>query len=354
MTKDFLSSFRKRRRPFWSRFGFVHILSLMTRAAVVDATCCLIALAICLIIASRWQKISDRLLPMRCIPVFSNASEGDAVTVPPVVPVWMFWNKLPLPETVQLCWKNWCYWCAKSEHIFAPTLVTDATVAQYIDLALHPCFDTATTYGQALRSDYIRLALLLRYGGVYLDASVIMTEPLDWILGRDKQGYGFFQATFNTENMTLGCNIPVIENSFLSAPPNHPLVVSWFERLLRVPDCSAASLNEIVKHTPKQSNLRTTYHFAYHAMTQILMEKPLSEQGAYNLYDSLQLKYLNFQLQSVDDLTQKHYKNAKYGPLLKLTARERKQLQKVLVKKKVVPGSFVDVFLLRIPAASIH
>lgn len=326
----------------------------MARAPVMVKSCLLVALVLCMVVAGWLWSTRGRLRSIRCIPVFSNTGDGVAVTAPPVVPVWMFWNESPLPETVQLCWNNWCHWCAKSKHVFVPTLITNANVAQYVDMTLHPCFDTATTYGQALRSDYIRLALLSRYGGVYLDASVIMTEPLDWILGQDKRGYGFFQATFNKKNMTLGCHIPVIENSFLSAPPNHPLVVSWFERLLRVQDCSAASLSQMVEHTPKQSNLDDKYHFTYHVMTQLLMETPLHKHGAYNIYDSLELKYLNFQLQSVNDLAQRHHSDVKYGPLLKLTSRNRKQLAELLSKNQVVPGSFVDVFLVRIPAATEH
>lgn len=290
--------------------------------------------------------------PRRCIPVFSNTDASAVQTPPPVVPVWMFWNTTPLPEAVQLCWNNWCYWCARSEHRFVPTLVTDANVAQFVDVTSHPCFDAALCFGPEIRSDFIRLALLSCHGGIYLDATVIMTEPLDWVLGKDKRGFGFFQAMFNPKNMNLGCDIPVIETSFLSAPPNHPFVAAWFERLLQLEGCSATSLRRMVRHTPKQANLTNTYHFTYHALTQLLLETPLTEHGAYNLYDGLQLKYMNYHHQSVAKLALQPRSDAEYGPLLKLIGRERRELTRLLLEDRVVPGSFVDVFLVRMPPAT--
>jgi mannosyltransferase OCH1-like enzyme len=36
----------------------------------------------------------------------------------------------------------------------------------------------------AKRSDWVRLELLNRYGGIWLDASTILTESLAWVLAR--------------------------------------------------------------------------------------------------------------------------------------------------------------------------
>ena len=91
-------------------------------------------------------------------------------------------------------------------------LLTNATL-QYVDEAAHAPA-RGRDAGPAMRSDFIRLTLLETYGGVYMDASVILTTPLDRVADA---GLDRFQAFFNPDNMTEGCDVPVIENSFLAA-----------------------------------------------------------------------------------------------------------------------------------------
>ncbi len=66
------------------------------------------------------------------------------------------------------------------------------------------------------RSDSLRLALLWRFGGVWMDASIILTANLDWI-----RRYDHLQAFW----FTLHKNA---ENWFLYAPrPGSPLIEAW-------------------------------------------------------------------------------------------------------------------------------
>ena len=289
-----------------------------------------------------------RWTAMQCDLVMSHTSSADAGNaVPHAIPVWMFWDQSPLPETVQLFWNNWCYWCKKCEHVFVPTLVTNATVAQYIDTSAHPCLDPRTTRSPALRSDFIRLALLARYGGVYLDATVLLTGPLDWVLGAEKQSYWQFQAMYNPTNMTIGCDAPVIESSFLFAPPNHPLVTCWLARIMSASDCRDSSLRRVVRGVPRQAWLKPTYHYVYHAMTQLLLEKPLAEYGPYRLYDGAAYRYMVGKLRP---LCREHYTAVSYGPLMKFSKRKRSRLIHAVQKNKIAPGSLLDVFLMRLPS----
>ena len=131
-----------------------------------------------------------------------------------------------------------------------------------------------------MRSDFIRLTLLETYGGVYMDASVILTTPLDWVVDA---GLDRFQAFFNPDNMTEGCDVPVIENSFLAAPPGHPFVTSWLSHLKRLKTCTSDEIKRVVGDTSLQAELLLEYHFAYHAVTQILQKKRLARFGPFLL-----------------------------------------------------------------------
>lgn len=295
--------------------------------------------------------ITSYVRPKKCVPILSNTRKDESLIleVPSEIPVWMFWDSEPLPLVVQLCWNNWCFWCEKSKNNFVPTLLTDQNVAQYIDLSSHSCFNQDTTNGPALRSDFIRLALLAKYGGVYMDATVVITEPLDWILGHKDRGHQYFQAMFNPQNMNISCKVPVIENSFMAAPPEHELIKTWLARISSLDDCQSSSIKRMVKSTPKQKNLDTAYHFVYHVLTQILIDNPIQDFGSFNLYDSVSQKYLNFHLQPVEHLIHKPVDAVRYGPLLKLVAWERKKLTKALSENRVVKGSFVSEFLTTMP-----
>jgi len=56
------------------------------------------------------------------------------------------------------------------------------------------------------RSDVIRLALLVRYGGVWADASTVMTHPMDQVLGSDKNVRTFFGVHMPWVDPTLKAN----------------------------------------------------------------------------------------------------------------------------------------------------
>ena len=302
-----------------------------------------------LIVATLLSFVFTSLRSQTCPSVLSHTpNEPIWRPVPKLIPVWMFWDSTPLPQTVQLCWNNWSHWCAKSIHNFVPILVTDENIDKLIDTSIHPCFNSATTYGPALRSDFIRLALLRRYGGVYMDATVILTEPLDWIMDKKLRGHNFFQAMYNPSNMTMSCSVPVIESSFLFAPPEHPLVSKWLERMMELKQCTSEEIERLTSNVPKQANLEDTYHFAYHIMTHILMETSLSEFGMYHLYNSKELKYLNFNFNNVNDLTSVSV-IPKFGPILKLISEERKILENKIDLGQVAPGSFIDSQLIQLP-----
>ena len=66
------------------------------------------------------------------------------------------------------------------------------------------------------KSNFIRLLLLKKYGGCWLDVSIILRKSLDSLW---KNEYvGFFKEEKN-----------IIENWFMMCPKNHPLINIWFK-----------------------------------------------------------------------------------------------------------------------------
>jgi hypothetical protein len=231
-----------------------------------------------------------------------------------------------------------------SKHNFVPVLVTDETVSSFIDVR-HACIHEAHSH-KALKSDFVRLALLHKHGGVYMDASVIATEPLDWII-QNGVGYSFFQAFFNQNNMNISCQAPVIETSFLSAPPRHPLVSAWLDELLKMKRCDEADMVRFLDDTPVlQKNLGALYHVTYHVLTNLLLKRPLKDFESVYIMDGG--NFLNFNSNKNVNVLCRAGGKPKYHRLLKLVSKERKQVDDLITRGKVEPGSFIDKFLVSV------
>lgn len=78
------------------------------------------------------------------------------------------------------------------------------------------------------KSDTIRLALLSKYGGVWVDASTILTKPMSRILGTDPSVRTFFTLptppALVANDLRLKNHHYHVENWFLAAPPDDPLI----------------------------------------------------------------------------------------------------------------------------------
>jgi len=67
---------------------------------------------------------------------------------------------------------------------------------------------------------------MVRYGGIWLDATIVLTRPLDWVIQEQKQSGADFVGYWIDE-MTSDHSCPVVENWFLAAPPGSPFIADW-------------------------------------------------------------------------------------------------------------------------------
>jgi len=78
----------------------------------------------------------------------------------------------------------------------------------------------------AAESDLLRLALLVLYGGEWVDSTMICRRPLDdWLPEHAATGFFAFAPESKEEDL------PVM-SSFLAAEKAHPIVVAWMKRVL--------------------------------------------------------------------------------------------------------------------------
>lgn len=266
-----------------------------------------------------------------------------ATPLPSAIPVWMFWDGTTRPTLVDLCLINWRRWCHRSQYNFVPILVTGQNLHEFVDVTAHECL--GDTDKHALKSDFIRLMLLHRYGGLYMDATIIVTSPLDWLIGKNQDGHMIFQAMYNRRNMSRSCRKPVVETSMLFSPPRHGIVAAWLGGLMRLRHCNAKHIRHLVHTLPIEKNLEYEYHLAYHVMAGIQDKVNLSSLGAFHLYDCHRERYLSYAHNNIDSLC-KANGHVEHGRLLKLIASERKHIEGLIKQENVEEGSFLHRHLM--------
>lgn len=131
-----------------------------------------------------------------------------------------YWHTQEIPKLLQDCIKTW----QRYNPDYDVVVITRTTVESVTNVRTPPNFDQMSRPYQA---DWVRLAVLLRNGGVWVDTSFIMTgsiQPLLDIQKSDKsEGFQFFMDKFTTHPSR-----PYLENWFIAAIPKAKYIAYWF------------------------------------------------------------------------------------------------------------------------------
>ncbi|HEX8671696.1 MAG TPA: capsular polysaccharide synthesis protein, partial [Longimicrobium sp.] len=134
--------------------------------------------------------------------------------------VWIYWEQGwdQAPPLVAACRRSWA-----ERNPDAEVVALDArTVLQWVDPeSLFPHREMSLTH----RSNLIRLNLLARHGGVWVDGTAFCATPLaDWLPAVAQTGF----FTFSRPGPDR-----LLSSWFLAAEPGHPLVLGWLARAER-------------------------------------------------------------------------------------------------------------------------
>jgi mannosyltransferase OCH1-like enzyme len=135
--------------------------------------------------------------------------------------IWIYWEG-DFPEFVEKCIQN----IRKKNPNYEVYLLNPENVNQYsqIDFSL---LRDATPQQKA---DLLRFDLLYQHGGIWLDASIIVYENLDWIFELMQQNRTECFAYYRKKN-TTNLNYPILENWLLASVKNNIFFKYWFDEL---------------------------------------------------------------------------------------------------------------------------
>lgn len=152
--------------------------------------------------------------------------------------IWIFWYDLEIPELVEYCIKN-----IRNLHPeYQVNVLNKETVSDYLNLNVISLIDKMPI---ANISDLIRLKLLQKYGGIWMDASIILEQNIeDFFLIENNifEIIGFYNAY-----QSRGSKLPVLESWFLAAPPNSKFINKWLSYFEQISELGSKGLFETFK-----------------------------------------------------------------------------------------------------------
>ncbi len=166
--------------------------------------------------------------------------------------IFTFWDPLPLPQIVGACISTW------SHLHWNITLLTLSNVHEH-GLPRPP---TSTWGGEFTDdskqrlADWYKVQAISRYGGVWLDATVIALGPHErWLDVDEMEVTGYYDP--NDEGRTWADTY--MQNSIFAAPPNHPLVTAWRDNLARAFEMGFDAYVESVPYEIAGGRIRKPY-----------------------------------------------------------------------------------------------
>lgn len=212
-----------------------------------------------------------------------RAGPSPAATAAAHVPrrIWLYWHDPDrMPPIVQACVER----IARTNPAHRITMLTDANWERHLswlprslahDRAFHDC--------RARFADLLRLHALLEHGGTWLDASVIMHRGLDQLRLDGEDTFASLRTAgeagrlygYRLRGATSDPRFPVVENWFLSAPPQHPFVEAWTREFARLREFRRASdyVAALEDGGVDLQNIKDRPYLAMHCAAQAVMQR---------------------------------------------------------------------------------
>lgn len=254
--------------------------------------------------------------------------------------IWMFWDSESIPAEVNLFKER----IKIDNPEYELNLVTFENLNSYADELV---FDENVEIPIANKSDLIRLALLYKYGGIWLDITTILLKPLSWFLQIDNIN-NFDLIAFYREKSTTDFSRPIIESWFLAAPPNNEFIKRWYEALAPLLTMGAKKYFFELKEHPNYTQIlqsidRPDYLLVYLAAQLVLLNYPNQynfylrkcENNAFLIHESV--KWNAIKINSY--LAFKNIDKTNGLPIVKITSIERTFLKYLLQSKLINANS---------------
>jgi hypothetical protein len=245
--------------------------------------------------------------------------------------IWTFWEGDKM-DVVEKCIESWKFYNSSYKII----ILNKSNYHNYIEDDIDSI--THSKDSMARYSDYIRLCVLAKYGGFWLDASIICHNPFTWLHGIQNklniELVGYYIDSFTINEYKKCC--PVIESWFFACIPNSIYMRDWKNEFLSTKEYDTIDnyLINIDKQKISTQKIDIPNYLAIHVSAQKIMQV---NKNKYNmcLFSACNGPYIYLcenewnSEKAIDKLTNKESCQEYYKyPFIKLRGEERNLVNK--------------------------
>uniref|UniRef100_A0A6C0EJQ0 Glycosyltransferase n=1 Tax=viral metagenome TaxID=1070528 RepID=A0A6C0EJQ0_9ZZZZ len=253
--------------------------------------------------------------------------------------IWTFWDKKKLPDTVEKCVKTWRFFNPNYE-INVISMKTIKTWLPEVDIKN---FIHAKENNYTRLSDFVRIYVLYKYGGIWIDSSTICTQSFDdWFEtirrkhrgGKKIEYIGFYSSQFTSKK-----RYKVIENWFFACPKHSRFIKKWRDTFTEIEDYDRVEdwledVEELGVDFQKIPDFDDPEYLAQHIAAQKVLQYYKYPQNGIVLFDATEtaLKYRLFRRGrlSVEQRVKRLCKDYDFWaktPIIKFTGDDRREME---------------------------
>lgn len=255
--------------------------------------------------------------------------------------VWMYWEGDEIPRYIRLMIDNLI--SKNPGHRFF--ILNEVTLHDYVDGYL----DISKDMFISNKTDLIRLELLKKYGGIWIDSSIIFNEDLSWVHQLDNK---YDVVGYYRYNSTLDYSRPIVENWFLCSPPNNELICKWLDTLRPLKDIGARSYYEMLVSRHDYDNIKQNIGLPKYLLAHYALQIAMLNMHNFNIYvrkceNNAFLYQSLLKWKPVLIAMMLCIKSAPQNPppLIKFTSADRKIINQFLKYRLVAKGSIIGKLL---------
>jgi len=178
---------------------------------------------------------------------YQNKSIYKTSLIPNVI--YTYWNHTTIPKFVQKCINSW----KRHNPSYKIIIINQDNIKDYIPIDVLKLKHAKTHQKIA---DFIRMIILKNHGGIWLDASLYLNIPLDWIhwyqITNQSEYVGYKIRSCGVRHKRNN-KIPIVENWFMACVPNSKFISDWCVKFLEINNYE--KVKDYVKHIKSSTDI---------------------------------------------------------------------------------------------------
>jgi serine/threonine protein kinase len=206
--------------------------------------------------------------------------------------IWCFWDSKDLPDTVKKSIDTW-------KHFNPDYKITVINKRNIKKLIPNINFNKIKIAKDSIQkySDFIRINVLKKYGGIWIDGSSFSTCSFDeWFhkigIKKTTDFIGYVNPQFN--KVKYEKKYPMIENWFFACPKNSKFVKEWHKEFMKLKNLDDVNdyIDEVVEEGIDMQWIDNPQYLTQHLAAQVILQRGYNMKNMI-LLNAIQNKYGN-------------------------------------------------------------